>query len=40
MFASLRRSSKANSDGSFTVRPIRSEADLVVLHLGFSATLR
>jgi len=29
-----------NSDGSFTVRPIRSEANLVVLHLGFSATLR
>src|SRR5439155_2403072 len=29
-----------NSDGSFTVRPIRSEADLVVLHLGFSAALR
>src|SRR5712691_10519521 len=29
-----------NSDGSFTVRPIRSEADLLVFHLGFSAQLR
>ena len=29
-----------NSDGSFTVRPIRSEADLLVFHLGFSAALR
>ncbi len=29
-----------NGDGSFTIQPIRSDANLLVFHLGFSATLR
>jgi len=29
-----------NRDGSFTIRPIRSEAHLLVIQLGLSASLR